>query len=160
MHDSIHQIRVTACLHVAVHAAVSRSRSIRIVSALSIDDRSRRRNALARAAKSSGLPNNDARRISRCSASVDCPLAAALRLNALTTSRQTLRTFDRAMRKRLQLIAIVDIMGSRCQFGNVCSHKSARHNALGGGFFDSLAEVGGDLKYFRGRADSFARALA
>lgn len=46
------------------------------------------------------------------------------------------------------------------QFGNVRSQKSARHNALGRGFFDSPAEVGGDPKYFRGRADSFAGALA
>ena len=78
----------------ADHAVLSLSRSARIVSLLSTDERNRRRNAAARAAKSSSVPNRDARRISRCSASADRPLAAALRLSAPTTSRLIFRTVN------------------------------------------------------------------
>ena len=70
--------------HIARHVALSRSRSARMISLLSREDRRRCRNSLAREAKFSSPSSSALRRISLCSASADRPWAAALRLSERT----------------------------------------------------------------------------
>ena len=73
------------------------SSATRMTSLLSADERSRRRNALARAAKSSSAPGRDVRGISRCSASADRPAASARRSSAPTAFRLIFRIVNCAI---------------------------------------------------------------
>jgi len=68
-----------------------------MVVVLSTEERSRRRNIAARAAKFSSVPISVARSIARCSASADRPLAAARLFSALTTSSLSFLTVSWAI---------------------------------------------------------------
>ena len=83
---------------IALHYELSRSRSARMTSLLSTEDRRRGLNLMTREAKFSSLSSSTRRKISLCSASADRPRTAALCLSARTTSWVTFRTVSFAMR--------------------------------------------------------------
>ena len=96
LHEPFHN-DATSIDYLARHAALSRSRSARMISLLSMEDRRRCRSALAREAKSCSPSRSALRRISLCSASADRPWAAALRFSERTTCGETFRTVSCAM---------------------------------------------------------------
>ena len=113
--------------HIPSHVALSRSRSARITMLLSTEERSRRRNAAARATKSSFVPSSVARRISRCSASADRPLAAARRLSAPTTSASNFLTVSCATNYAFNAVSsLPSIIVAHC----ACRTRPDRHGVV------------------------------